>query len=71
MEKEREEAKAKAQVARSVAVVEGDAKARAEEELARVQDALEAAKEARLRLMLRLRFPAWRLIGLAFCLISK
>ena len=46
-EKERDEAKNEAQVARLAAVTTGDAKARAEEVLARVQEALAVVEEAR------------------------
>ena len=46
-EKKRHEAKDEAQVARLVAIVEGDAKARAEDDLSRVQEALVVAKEVR------------------------
>ena len=47
MEKERDEAKEEAQVARLDATAAGDAKARAKGDLARVQDALAVAKEAK------------------------
>ena len=47
MENEREEAKAEAQVTRLAAIAAGDSKAHAEEELARVWDALADAKETR------------------------
>ena len=47
MENEREEAKAEAQVTRLAAIAAGDSKAQAEEELARVQDALADAEETR------------------------
>ena len=47
MEKERDKAKQKAKVACLVAIVEGEARARAKEDLARVQKALAAAKEGR------------------------
>ena len=47
MEKKREEAKAEAQVARQAVFMVGDAKAWAENELARVRDALAAAEEVR------------------------
>ena len=56
MEKERDEAKDEAQISRLASVAAGDAKARAEDEMARVQDALAVADEARLRL--RLKIPA-------------
>ena len=46
-EKERNEAKEEAQVARLAAVVAGDVKAKAEGDLARVQDALAVLEEAR------------------------
>ena len=46
-EKERDEAKKKAQVARLATVSTGDAKARAEDDLARVQEALAVAEEAK------------------------
>ena len=46
-EKERDEAKGEAQHSRLVAVVAGDVKALAEDKLARVQDALVVAEEAR------------------------
>ena len=45
MEKERDEAKQEAKVALLVASAVGDARARAEEDLAKVQKALAAAKE--------------------------
>ena len=45
--KERDEAKAEAQVAQLTVVAVGDAKIRAEEELARVRDALATTEEAR------------------------
>ena len=47
MEKVRDEVKQKAKVARLVASVVGDAKARAEEDWARVQEALEAVGDGR------------------------
>ena len=47
MEKERDEAKQEAKVARLAASTVGDAKARAKEDLARVQEALAAAEEGR------------------------
>ena len=46
-EKERDEAKEEAQVARLATVAVGDATAKTEGDLARVHDALAAAKEAR------------------------
>ena len=46
-EKKRHEAKDEAQVTRVVAIVAGDAKARAEDDLSRVQEALVVAKEVR------------------------
>ena len=46
-EKERDEAKKKAQVARLDVVATGDTKARVEDDLARVQEALAVAEEAR------------------------
>ena len=46
-EKKRDEAKEEAQIARLAAVVAGDAKAWAKDDLARVQDALVVAEEAR------------------------
>ena len=49
MEKERDEAKEEAQAACLAVVMAGEAKARAEDELARVQDALVVAEEARHR----------------------
>ena len=48
-EKERDKAKEEAQVARLAAVVAGDAKARVEGDLAKVQEALVAVEEARHR----------------------
>ena len=47
MEKERDEAKQEAKVALVVASATGDAKARAEEDLAKVQEALAAVEEGR------------------------
>ena len=47
MEKERDEAKEEAQVARLTTIAAGDAKAKEEGDLARVQDALMAGKEAK------------------------
>ena len=47
VENERDEAKEEAQVARLAATTTGNAKARVEVDMARVQDALEVAKEAR------------------------
>ena len=49
MEKERDEAKKEAKVVCLAASVAGDAKARAEEDLARVQEALEVAEEAKVQ----------------------
>ena len=46
-EKERDEAKEEARIARLAAVATGDAKMRVEDELARVQDALVVMEEAR------------------------
>ena len=46
-EKERDEAKEKVQLTRITAVTAGNTKARAEDDLAMVQDALEVAEEAR------------------------
>ena len=54
-EKERDEAKKEAQIARLATVVVSDAKVQAEDKMARVQDALAIVEEARLRL--RLKFP--------------
>ena len=45
-EKERDEAKPKAKVARLTAVAAGDAKARAEDDLTRARDALATAEES-------------------------
>ena len=47
VEKERDEAKEKAQVAQLATVTEGDTKAKAEGDLTRVQDALAVAEEAK------------------------
>ena len=47
VEKERDEAKEKAQVAQLATVIEGDTKAKAEGDLTRVQDALAVAEEAK------------------------
>ena len=47
VEQERDEAKAEVQVAQLAAIEAGDMKARAEEELTRVRDALAAVEEAR------------------------
>ena len=47
MEKERDEAKEEAQLARLVAVAAGDVKAQVEDNLAKVQDALVVAEEVR------------------------
>ena len=47
MEKERDEAKQEAKVARLAASAVGDARVMAEEDLARVQEALAAAEEGR------------------------
>ena len=47
VEKERDEAKKEAKVARLAAIAAGDAKARAEDDLARVQEALMVTDEAR------------------------
>ena len=46
-EKERDEAKEEVQVARLAAIAAGDVKALAKDKLARVQDALTVAEEAR------------------------
>ena len=46
-EKERDEAKEEVQLARLAAIVAGDVKALAKDKLARVQDAMAVAKEAR------------------------
>ena len=47
VENERDEAKEEAQVTQLDAVVEGDAKARVEDDLARVQEAMAVVEEAR------------------------
>ena len=47
MEKERDEAKEEAQLAQLATVTAGDAKVLVKDKLARVQDALAVAKEAR------------------------
>ena len=60
-ERERDEAKEEAQPVQLAAIAVGDVKALAEDELARVQNALAAAEEARLKL------PTWRLNDLYSC----
>ena len=47
MERERDEAKEEAQIARLATIATGDAKAWTKDDLARVQDALVVAEEAR------------------------
>ena len=65
MEKKRDKAKHEAKVASLAASEVGYAKARAEEDLAKVQEALAVAKEGRRKW--RLRLPSWRLSGHLSC----